>query len=209
MNLNIFGFSPGFVTMVLDAISPGSTLNIYENQPPEDKFPVDEINFKLIRKNYTGKEIIKGDCFLGAGTPEAKRNLFRLFGKEEHKFIVLKAPGVVFSVSSKTGIGCFIGPNSVVAGQTVLGNFVTLNRMVAIGHHTTIGDFVTINPSASIAGKVEIGEGTTIGMGAKIINNIKIGKNCLIGAGSVVTRDVEDNMLFVGTRENAKALPRK
>lgn len=45
---------------------------------------------------------------------------------------------------------------------------------------------------------IEVGDGTWIGAGAIILPGVKIGKGVVIGAGSVVTKDCEDNCVYVG-----------
>ena len=47
--------------------------------------------------------------------------------------------------------------------------------------------------------KVFIGEGSYIGINAVIVGNIKIGKHCVIGANSVVTKNVPDYCVAVGS----------
>ena len=46
---------------------------------------------------------------------------------------------------------------------------------------------------------VSIGEGSYIGINAVIVGNVKIGKHCAIGANSVVTKDVPDYCVAVGS----------
>lgn len=47
--------------------------------------------------------------------------------------------------------------------------------------------------------RVSIGEGSFIGINAVIVGNVKIGKHCVIGANSVVTKDVLDYCVAVGS----------
>ena len=47
--------------------------------------------------------------------------------------------------------------------------------------------------------KVEIGDGSYIGIHAVIVGNVKIGRHCVIGANSVVTKDVPDYCVAVGS----------
>lgn len=47
--------------------------------------------------------------------------------------------------------------------------------------------------------KVFIGEGSYIGINAVIVGNVRIGKHCVIGANSVVTKDVPDYCVAVGS----------
>ena len=47
--------------------------------------------------------------------------------------------------------------------------------------------------------RVSIGEDSYIGINAVIVGNVKIGKHCVIGANSVVTKDVPDYCVAVGS----------
>lgn len=47
--------------------------------------------------------------------------------------------------------------------------------------------------------RVSIGEGSFIGINAVIVGNVKIGKHCVIGANSVVTKEVPDYCVAVGS----------
>lgn len=47
--------------------------------------------------------------------------------------------------------------------------------------------------------KVLIGDGSYIGYNSVIVGNVKIGKHCVIGANSVVTKDVPDYCVAVGS----------
>lgn len=46
---------------------------------------------------------------------------------------------------------------------------------------------------------VSIGDGSYIGINAVIVGNVKIGEHCVIGANSVVTKDVPDYCVAVGS----------
>lgn len=48
-------------------------------------------------------------------------------------------------------------------------------------------------------GAVEIGEYTFVGAGSKILPGVTIGKGCLIGAGALVTSDIPDYSIVVGS----------
>ena len=46
---------------------------------------------------------------------------------------------------------------------------------------------------------VSIGDGSYVGINTVIVGNVKIGKHCVIGANSVVTKDVPDYCVAVGS----------
>jgi len=63
-------------------------------------------------------------------------------------------------------------------------------------------DFVNIDNKLRkgyTRGKVKIGEFTFIGARSIILPGVTIGKGCLISAGSLITKDVPDYSLVVGT----------
>ena len=92
---------------------------------------------------------------------------------------------------------------------------------ISIANYLEIGEKVLISPNVYITDcdhqynnlkipvmdqgivqmgqKVFIGEGSYIGINVVIVGNIKIGKHCVVGANSVVTKDVPDYCVAVGS----------
>ena len=73
-----------------------------------------------------------------------------------------------------------------------------------MGYHLYTDDFVSRCRSG---GQVSIGRGAVMGEGAVILSGINIGANSVVAGGAVVTRDVPDNTLVMGsparvTKEN-------
>lgn len=54
---------------------------------------------------------------------------------------------------------------------------------------------ISLDENASVI----IGQGSWIGTKATIIGNVKIGKHCVVGANSVVTKDIPDYCVAVGS----------
>jgi acetyltransferase-like isoleucine patch superfamily enzyme len=124
-------------------------------------------------------------------------------------------------IREKTRIGdrTAIGTATVIDGNTIIGNGVSLQSMVYIPTNTTIGDLVFIGPNAvltndryppsgSLDGPV-IKAGAAIGANATILPGVCIGEGAFVAAGSVVTRDVPDHMMAIGTPARIKDLPRE
>ena len=85
----------------------------------------------------------------------------------------------------------------VTAGQNVyIGKHCSLKGK----RHITLEASVTVRPYTQIGsgGTVRIGKGSEIGESV-IVGNVKIGKHCVIGANSVVTKDVPDYCVAVGS----------
>jgi acetyltransferase-like isoleucine patch superfamily enzyme len=124
-------------------------------------------------------------------------------------------------IREKTRIGdrTAIGTATIIDGNTRIGNDVSLQSMVYIPTNTIIGDHVFIGPNAvltndryppsgSLTGPV-IKTGAAIGAHATIIPGVCIGEGAFIAAGSIVTRDVPDHMMAIGTPARIKELPKE
>lgn len=116
--------------------------------------------------------------------------------------------------NAKIGENCNIGQNVVISPDVILGNGVKIQNNVSIYTGVICEDDVflgpscvftnVINPRSFITRKDEykttlIKKGATIGANATIICGHTIGRYALIGAGAVVTRDVPDYALLVGS----------
>jgi acetyltransferase-like isoleucine patch superfamily enzyme len=124
-------------------------------------------------------------------------------------------------IREKTLIGdrTAIGTATIIDGNTRIGNDVSLQSMVYIPTNTTIGDHVFIGPNAVLtndryppSGRLEgptIKTGAAIGANTTIIPGVCIGEGAFVAAGSVVTRDVPDNMMAIGTPARIKEIPRE
>jgi len=109
-------------------------------------------------------------------------------------------------------------------GRIKIGENVRINRgttifaydRIEIGEHTLIGEFVTIRDAnhgispehlirtqAHEAKTIMIGKDVWIGRGAVILPGVTLGDGCVIGANSVVTKDVAEGMIAVGSPAKA------
>mmetsp|Transcript_21680 Transcript_21680/g.35750 ORF Transcript_21680/g.35750 Transcript_21680/m.35750 type:complete len:195 (+) Transcript_21680:105-689(+) len=119
----------------------------------------------------------------------------------------------------------WVAPNSVVVGNVVLKEFVSIwfgvtirgdNELITVGDRTniqdgtvlhsdwgaplTIGDNVTVGHMAVLHG-CTVGDESLIGIGATVLNKAVIGRNCLIGAHALVPegKAIPDGSLAVGS----------
>jgi sugar O-acyltransferase (sialic acid O-acetyltransferase NeuD family) len=107
-------------------------------------------------------------------------------------------PSVLPHPSVKLGCGFMILGGVAMTVNITLGNFVSINRLVALGHDCVLGDFTAIGPLASISGNVSSGCGVDIGTSAAIRQGVSLGEGCGIGMGAVVVGEVPNNELGVG-----------
>lgn len=115
---------------------------------------------------------------------------------------------------AKIGENCIFGQNVNIANDVIIGNNVKIQNNVSVYTGTTVEDDVFLGPSCvltnvtnprsqvvrrSLYEKTLIRRGATVGANATIICGITLGRYCFIGAGAVVTKDVPDYALMVGT----------
>jgi acetyltransferase-like isoleucine patch superfamily enzyme len=124
-------------------------------------------------------------------------------------------------IREKTRIGdrTAIGSATIVDGNTCIGNDVSLQSMVYIPTNTSIGDHVFIGPNTVLtndryppSGVLEgprVKTGAIIGANTTILPGVCIGEGSFVAAGSIVTHDVPDNMMAIGTPASIKELPQE
>lgn len=94
-----------------------------------------------------------------------------------------------------------IGENSRVQSHSFICEGVNIGKNVFIGHNVnTINDNLPkVNNKNWVVQKIIIKDNVSIGTGSTIMGNIIIGKNSIIGANSLVTTNIPDNEVWVGS----------
>jgi len=117
---------------------------------------------------------------------------------------------------SKIGKKCVFGQNVNVGNNVSIGDFCKVQNNVSIYEGVTLEDYVFCGPSmvftnildpkckypqvgAQFYIKTLVKEGASIGANATIVCGHTLGKHCMVGAGTVVTKDVPDYALVIGT----------
>lgn len=115
---------------------------------------------------------------------------------------------------TRIGEGCNLGQNVVVSPGCVIGNNVRIQNNVSVYTGVTLEDDVfcgpsmvftnVINPRSHVSRKDEfkatlVKRGASIGANATIVCGVTLGRYCFIGAGAVVTRDVPDFAMMLGS----------
>jgi acetyltransferase-like isoleucine patch superfamily enzyme len=83
-------------------------------------------------------------------------------------------------------------------GDSVVGNFVTLNVHTCVAHDNIIGNFVTYSPYCGSMGNCEIGDDCFLGTASYGIPKVKLGKNVKVSAGSVVRNSFYEECTLQG-----------
>ncbi len=97
------------------------------------------------------------------------------------------------------GKGIMVAGNATINPGCYIGDGVICNTSCSIDHECIIGDFSHIAPGAVLCGNVTIGKNCFIGANATIIPGKKINDRITVGAGSVVTSDLIEPGIYVGS----------
>ena len=136
---------------------------------------------------------------IGIGDNLTRRRLFALLSRSSERFATVRHPSAVLSANSIIRHGTVVGAGVIVNAGACVGSNVILNTGCSLDHHTLIGDHAHIAPGARLGGGVTIGQGTLIGIGAVVLPGRRVGAWSVVGAGAVVTRDVPDGVMAVGS----------
>lgn len=113
---------------------------------------------------------------------------------------------------AKVGRSCNICAHTLIEGDVVIGDGVTVKSGVYLWNGTRIEDNVFIGPNATFTNDrmprskvypeafhgITVKAGASIGANATLLPGITIGRNAMVGAGAVVTKDVPEGAVVVG-----------
>lgn len=119
---------------------------------------------------------------------------------------------VVILEGASIGKNCNICAHSMIEGDVVIGNNVTIKSGVYIWDGTRIEDNVFIGPNATLTNDpyprskeypekfsgITIKRSASIGANATLLPGITIGESAMVGAGAVVLGDVPPKAVVVG-----------
>jgi UDP-2-acetamido-3-amino-2,3-dideoxy-glucuronate N-acetyltransferase len=117
---------------------------------------------------------------------------------------------------ARIGKNCVLGQNVNVGNNVTIGNFCKIQNNVSIYEGVALEDYVFCGPSMVFTNildprckypqagsefyiKTLVKEGASIGANATIVCGNTIGRHAMIGAGAVVTKDVPDYALVIGS----------
>jgi UDP-2-acetamido-3-amino-2,3-dideoxy-glucuronate N-acetyltransferase len=154
-----------------------------------------------------------------AGSPDAPKPYFAHESAFIDEDVEIGAGTKIWHVShilkgSRIGQRCNIGQNVVIGPNVTIGNGVKIQNNVSVYEGVTLEDSVFCGPSMVFTNVVNprsevprmhemkstlVKRGAALGANCTIVCGVTIGRYAFVGAGAVVTRDVPDYALVVGS----------
>lgn len=195
--------SIGINCKIFENVILGYPSNLIINNSLQSKIPISEYQ-------YTGTTI-GNNATIRSGS---------IFYNDVHIGNDLKTGhNILVRENTKTGNHVLIGTNVVIDGNTTIGSNVSIQTNAYIPTNTKIEDKVFIGPCAvltndkypvrrqsELTGPI-LRKGASIGANSTILPGIEVGEGAMVAAGAVVTRDVPQWTLAVGSPAKIKKLP--
>jgi sugar O-acyltransferase (sialic acid O-acetyltransferase NeuD family) len=161
-----------------------------------DKFPI--LKNKKEVKYYFSE--YGNDFTIGVGNPELRYKLAEKFISIGGNLVsTISNKAIIGSYDVKIGKGCNILDHAIFSNGSSIGEGCIVYYNVTLTHDCEVGHFVELSPGVTLLGSCKIGSFSQIGSNATILPKVRIGQNVIIGAGAVVTKDIPDNCVAVGS----------
>jgi acetyltransferase-like isoleucine patch superfamily enzyme len=120
---------------------------------------------------------------------------------------------------TRIGDDVLVGTKAVIDGATTVGDRTSLQTGVYVPTETSIGDDVFLGPRAVLTNdpypvrtEVELSgpdlrDGVTVGANATLLPDVTVGRGAFVAAGAVVTEDVPEETLAIGSPAQHRELP--
>lgn len=136
---------------------------------------------------------------MGGSRGSDRRRYLALF--KDHGLLIpaLVHPAASVAASAHVGAGSQVLALAAVTAAASVGSGVIINTRASVDHECRLDDGVHIGPGATLCGLVQVGEDSFIGAGATVLPRIRIGARVVVGAGALVTRDLPDGVVAMGS----------
>ncbi len=144
-------------------------------------------------------EIQPEDVFICAlGDVHWKKHYIEIVLSKGGEFINLIHKSAIIRRNTKLGVGCIIFDNVGISCDIEIGDFVTFQSYVNVGHDAHIGDYCHLGCMSFMGGGSVLGDTTVIQISSIILPHVKVGNDCTVGSGSVVIRNVKSGLTVFG-----------
>ncbi len=125
--------------------------------------------------------------------------VFRKVNIPKDRFAKIIHKTAFVSESAILDPGVFVMSNCYIGPQSHIGQCTLMMANSLIGHNTDVGPLCHFSVGSITSSYITIGLCSDVTLGAKVIEKRKIGNFAVAGAGSLVTHDIPDYEIHVGT----------
>ncbi len=125
--------------------------------------------------------------------------VFRKVNIPKERFATIIHKTAFVSESAILEPGVFVMSNCYIGPQAHIGQCSLMMANSLIGHNTTVGPLCHFSVGSITSSYITIGTCSDVTLGARVIEKRKIGNFAVAGAASLVTHDIPDYEIHVGT----------
>ncbi len=145
----------------------------------------------------------KGYYFMWAvhmiGHGKKRRDLYHKLDIPEDKLANIIHPNAFVADNVVIEPGVFVMANSYIGPGTTLRKCTLVMANCVVGHNDDIGELCHLSAGCNVSSYIKIGYASDIGLGAAVLEKRKIGNYSVLGANSLLTRDIGDSVIYVGS----------
>lgn len=172
-------------------------LNDLESHQAIDEFPI------LGGKSDIPRLLDEGYYFINTvykiDGQENRKLLFESLNIPEDRLASFISPKAYVASNVELGPGSVVMPNASISAGVKTGICCRVMSGALVGHDNNIGDHVFFAGNCTVGSHLNIGEFAYFGLNSTIGGKLKIGKFSVIGMGSVVTKNVENYSIVMGS----------
>lgn len=140
-----------------------------------------------------------GGVLVAMGRPPTRASITARLAERGARFVNAIHPSAVVEKSARMGVGNILGPNVVVETDARIGDHCLINAGTLVAHDGVIGSCVNLSPGVLLGGRVTVGDGAFVALGARVLPRKNIGAGAVVGATALVTADVPERVMVVGS----------
>src|SRR5947209_7667030 len=136
---------------------------------------------------------------IALGNPVARLSVARQAAASGWTFANAIHPNCIVASTVELGTGNMISAGAILNANARIGDHVIVNTAAIVEHDAVILDGATICPCACIGSRSIVEAGAFIGSAAVILPRVRVGCGAIVAAGSIVTKDVPERSMVMGT----------
>lgn len=149
------------------------------------------------------KFVEKGYYFMWAvhmiGQGKKRRNLYYKLNIPESRLATIIHPNSFVAENVLIEPGVFVMANSYIGPGSILRKCTLVMANCVVGHNDDIGELCHLSAGCNVSSYISIGHASDIGLGAAVLEKRKIGNYSVVGANSLLTKDIGDSVIYIGS----------